>query len=196
MLIGAMNHPKFDVISEIRWMAGMGLDFVDVSLEPPLAASWRIDTGAIRRVLEEHNLKIVGHTAYYLPLASPFEEIRRAAVVECKRCLEKFGEMGAKWMNLHPDRNIPMHERAFWIERNLVSLHEMHETSKATGVKLMVENLPGSFNTVKELAELLDAVPELGLHLDIGHANLAVEYNTTDELVARFGSGGGGGRIA
>ena len=53
----------------------------------------------------------------------------------------------------------------------------------------MVENLPNcSFNTVKELAELLDPVPDLGLHLDIGHANLLVERNTTEELVAQLGS--------
>jgi sugar phosphate isomerase/epimerase len=188
MIIGAMNHPQQDVVAEIQWMAAMGLAFIDLSLEPPAAASWRVDIPAIKRVLADHNMKVVGHTAYYLPLASPFEEIRRAAVLECKRCLEKFGELGAKWMNLHAGRHVPMHDRAFWIERNLVSLHEMHDTSKATGVGLMVENLPGAYNTVKELAELLDPVPSLGLHLDIGHANLDVERNTTDELVGRFGN--------
>lgn len=187
MIIGAMNHPKHDVLSEIRWMGAMGLDFIDLSLEPPAAASWRVDTSTIRRTLGDFNMKVVGHTAYYLPFASPFEDIRKAAVSECKRCLEKFGDLGARWMNIHPDRHIPMHDRAFWIERNLVSLHEMHETSVATGVKLMIENLPGVFNTVKEMAEILDPIPGLGLHLDVGHANLQVAYNTTDELVARFG---------
>ena len=173
-------------MEEIRWMGAMGLDFVDLSLEPPGAASWRVDTGAIKRALGDLEMKVVGHTAYYLPLGSPFEEVRRAAVTECTRCLEKFGELGARWMNLHPDRHIPMHDRAFWVERNLVSVHELHETSRATGVGLMMENLPGSFNTVKELAELLDPVPAVGLHLDIGHANLQVECNTTEELIARF----------
>ncbi|MGN6367473.1 MAG: sugar phosphate isomerase/epimerase family protein [Phycisphaerae bacterium] len=187
MIIGAMNHPKEDVVKEIQWMAALGLEFIDLSLEPPAAASWRVKTKDIKKALDDHNMKVVGHTAYYLPFASPFEEIRKASVVECIRCLEKFAEVGAKWMNLHPDRNIPMHDRPFWIERNLVSLHEMHETSSKLGVGLMVENLPAAFNTVKELAELLDPVPDLGLHLDIGHANLHVERNTTEELVARFG---------
>jgi sugar phosphate isomerase/epimerase len=52
----------------------------------------------------------------------------------------------------------------------------------------MIENLPGSFNTVKQLAELLDPLPELGLHLDIGHANLLTDYNTTDEMLKAYGS--------
>ena len=49
MLIGAMNHPAEDVVREIKWMAELGLDFVDLTLEPPAAASWRVDTKAIRR---------------------------------------------------------------------------------------------------------------------------------------------------
>jgi len=187
MLIGAMNHPKHDVLEEIRWMAGMGLDFIDLSLEPPSAASWLINAPEIRRVLQGHGMKVVGHTAYYLPLASPFEEIRQAAVIECKRCLEKFSEVGARWMNLHPDRNIPMHDRHFWVERNLVSLRDLQEKSREVGVGLMLENLPGTFNRAKEMAELLDPIPALGLHLDIGHANLQVERNATEELLAHFG---------
>ena len=41
MLIGTMNHPAHDVLDEIEWMAGMGMQFVDLTLEPPAAASWR-----------------------------------------------------------------------------------------------------------------------------------------------------------
>jgi sugar phosphate isomerase/epimerase len=55
------------------------------------------------------------------------------------------------------------------------------------GVGLMIENLPGSFNTPRQMSELLDPIPELGLHLDIGHANLLVDHNTTDELLTSYG---------
>jgi sugar phosphate isomerase/epimerase len=51
----------------------------------------------------------------------------------------------------------------------------------------MIENLPGSFNNVRQVSELLDPIPELGLHLDIGHSNLLVERNTADELLAAYG---------
>jgi len=186
MLIGAMNHPQNDLLSEIAWMKKLNLDFIDISLEPPLAASWRIDPHEMRAALDDVGMTCVGHTAFYLPFASPFESIRKAAVAEAIDCLEAFAVLGAKYMNLHPDRFIPMHSRKFWVERNLVSLHELHDASKQLGVALMIENLPGCFNTVKELAELLDEVPDLGLHLDIGHSNLQVPYNTADELIARW----------
>ena len=94
-----MNHPRRDVLKEIDWIAQMGLEFVDLTLEPPVAATWKVNPPAIRRALDKHGLAVVGHTAYYLPLASPFESVRRAAVDELKKCVEVFSEVGAAWMN-------------------------------------------------------------------------------------------------
>ncbi len=188
MLIGAMNYPGEDPVREIEWIAEMGLEFVDLTLEPPCAASWLVDAGRIRNALEAHRLPVVGHTAFYLPLASAFEELRKAAVVELNRCLEKFAEIGARWMNVHPDRYTPMHERPFFIQRNIESLNEVIECGKRVGVGVMIENLPGDFNSAPQLGELLDPLPELGLHLDIGHANLIVPHNTTGEILGAYGS--------
>src|SRR5579883_974265 len=158
MLIGTMNHPARDVLAEIDWVAGMGFDFIDLTLEPPQAAVWKLDVEAVRKALERHKLKVVGHTAYYLPLASPFESVRRAAVEECKACLLAFAKLGARWMNLHPDGNAPLHPREFVIERNLQSLRELLVTARECGVGLMIENLPGRFNTVRQLGPILDVL--------------------------------------
>jgi sugar phosphate isomerase/epimerase len=187
MLIGTMNHPERNVLDEIAWMAEMGMEFIDLSLEPPASASWKIDTRAIRNALERANMKVVGHTAWYLPMASAIPEIRAAAVVELKRCLNKFAEVGAKWMNIHPDRHTPWHDRQFYIEQNLRTFHDLLPESERCGVGLMVENLPGDYNSAPQLGDLLNAMPELGLHLDIGHANLQVPHNTTAEILAAHG---------
>jgi sugar phosphate isomerase/epimerase len=183
-----MNHPAQDPLREIEWMAEMGLEFVDFTIEPPAAASWRINPRAIRNALDRLGMRVVGHTAFYLPMASPYEEVRCAAVNELRRCLELFSEMGASWMNLHPDRHAPMHDRGFYIRRNLETIGELLPVAKRLGVGMMVENLPGDFNSAPQLGELLEPLPELGLHLDIGHANLLVPYNTTDEILAAYGT--------
>lgn len=188
MLIGAMNHPAANVLDEIRWMAELNLEFIDLTLEPPGAGSWQVDTGQIRRALDDHGLQVVGHTAYYLPFASAFEGVRKAAVEELKQCLDRFAELGARWMNLHPDRHAPMHSRSFYIQRNLDSLHELQEHAESVGVGLMIENLPGDFNSAPQLGELLEPMPKLGLHLDIGHANLIVPHNTTGEILQAWGA--------
>jgi sugar phosphate isomerase/epimerase len=188
MLIGTMNHPGKDVVAEIRWMAEIGFEFVDLTIEPPKADVRRLDLKTISEALRTTHLQIVGHTAYYLPICSPFESLRRAAVEELKLCMRAFAELGAAWMNLHPDSTAPMHDRKYLIQQNLKSLQELLPLSRQTGVGLMIENLPGSFNTVSQLSEILDAIPEVGLHLDIGHANLMVRANTTDELLAAYGN--------
>jgi sugar phosphate isomerase/epimerase len=188
VLIGAMNHPANDVLQEIEWIAGMGLGFIDLTLEPPMAASWRVDRAAIRQALERHQLAVVGHTAYYLPIASGIEEIRRASLEELRRCVDVFAALGARWMNIHPDRHAPMHDRGFFVRKNITTLRELLPYATERGVGLMVENLPGDFNTAQQLSELLDPFPELGLHLDIGHANLLVVHSTVDELLREYGA--------
>jgi sugar phosphate isomerase/epimerase len=80
-----------------------------------------------------------------------------------------------------------MHDRPFFIRRNIESLVEMQEHADKAGVGLMIENLPGEFNNAAQLGDLLDALPKLGLHLDIGHANLMVPRNTTEEILDRYG---------
>jgi sugar phosphate isomerase/epimerase len=181
-----MNHPANDVLLEIEWMAKLGMDFIDLTLEPPAAASWRVDPHAIRRALEHYNMDVVGHTAFYLPLASPIEEIRQAAVEELRRCLDAFRIVGARWMNIHPDR-APMHDRPFYIAKNVQSLRELLPHADRCGVGLMIENLPGEYNTAAQLGEILDQTPQVGLHLDIGHTNLMVPFNTAEEILAAYG---------
>jgi sugar phosphate isomerase/epimerase len=188
MLIGAMNHPARDIVQEIEWMAEMNLDFIDLTIEPPVAAPHRINAASIHDTIEGHGMQVVGHTAYYLPLANPFESIRRAAVEELKKCMEIFSKLGVEWMNVHPDRNAPMHDRGFVIARNLLSLRELIQTGRDCGVGLMIENLPGQFNSARQLGELLDPLPEVGLHLDIGHCNLLTDFNTADEVLSAYGS--------
>jgi sugar phosphate isomerase/epimerase len=187
MQIGAMNNPGSDLFQELEWMAKMKLDFIDLTLEPPMAPVWRLDPHRVKRAINDLGLGVVGHTAFYLPLACPFESIRRACVDELKRCIEFFAVVGSKWMNLHPDRHAPLHDRAFVIAGNLKTIEELLPMSRSHGVGLMVENLPGAFNNVQQLGEILDVIPEVGLHLDIGHANLMVETNTAEEIIQRYG---------
>lgn len=187
MKIGAMNHPGRDVVSELRWMAELKLDFVDLTLEPPAACSSVIDIPQIKRALRDSGLGVVGHTAYYLPFCSPFKALRKAATEEFKRCCEIFGELGAKWVNVHPDRHAPFHDRAFMVEMNLECFSETLPVARAAGVGIMIENLPGHYNTPAELGWFLDRMPELGVHLDIGHSNLNVAVNTCPEICAAYG---------
>lgn len=188
MKIGAMNHPARNPAEEIRRFADMGFDFIDLTLEPPGAGWWQCDVKTVKKALAETGMGVVGHTAYYLPIAHPFEEVRRAAVEAFRNSIRVFSEIGAQAMNVHPDAYAPMHDRSYVIGRNLQSLGEVMEAAEGTGVRVMVENLPRNFNTAEQLGELLDPLPQLGLHLDIGHTELMVKTSSADEIIERFAS--------
>lgn len=187
MQIGAMNNPQRDPLSEIQMVAGMGLDFIDLTLEPPAAAHRCVDARRIREALQREGLAAVGHTPYYLPIGNPYESLRRAAVEELRQCLRVFAEIGVSLVNVHPDRWAPMHKRDFVVARNRESLAELLEQAERLGQTLMLENIPGGFNNSAELGELLDPLPQLGLHLDIGHANLRVAANTAPQILRAYG---------
>jgi sugar phosphate isomerase/epimerase len=187
MKVGAMNHPRKRPEEEIRWMAEFGLDFIDLTLEPPGAFAGTIDIPGLRRLLEETGLGIVGHTAPYLPLGHPYKEVRQAAVREFLRCAEVFAELGAQSMSIHPDPHAPMQDRAFTIAANLESLREMLEPCRRLGIIMMIENIHGGFNTLEEMGELLTPIPGLGLHLDIGHCNLEGGENTAESILDAWG---------
>jgi sugar phosphate isomerase/epimerase len=188
MLIGTMNHPSRDIFEEMQWMADVGMEFIDMTLEPPRNASWMVDTERVRTALDRHRFQIVGHTPFYLPIASAIDEVRRGAVAELRRCLRVFSELGAKWMNIHPDHYTPFHDRPFFVQRNIDSLKELHADSERYGVGLMIENLPGNFNSAQQMGDLLDPLPWLGLHLDFGHSNLLVPRNTAVEMLEQYGA--------
>src|SRR4051812_47516335 len=186
MQVGAMNHPGEPLHREVAWMAELKLDFIDLTLEPPAAATWQLRPNEVSTLLRDHGLGVIGHTAYYLPIASSFESVRRAAIDELKRALEFFAAIGVKWMNVHPDGHAPFTDEPTVVQRNIASLRELAEFARPLGLGVMLENVPGRFNSVAQLAPIFDAVPAAGVHLDIGHCNLHVAKSTAAELITRF----------
>ncbi len=186
MQIGAMNNPSESLQSELAWMSELKLDFIDLTLEPPAAATWKLKPAEVRQWLADAGLGVIGHTAYYLPIASNFPNLRKAAIEELKRAVEFFAELNCPWMNIHPDGHAPFTDEGIVVRRNIEALAEIVDFARPFKVGIMLENVPGRFNSVTQLAPIFAGVPELGMHLDIGHSNLAVTQNTAPELISYF----------
>ena len=80
MQIGLMNNPRTDPIAEIEFIASNGLDFIDLTLEFPATHIDVIRKDDVLKAIKTSGLSVVGHTAYYLPFASPINALRDAAV--------------------------------------------------------------------------------------------------------------------
>jgi sugar phosphate isomerase/epimerase len=184
MQLGLMNNPARDPLKEIARIAELGFAFVDLTLEPPLARADQVDAVKIRSALERHGLGVVGHTAYYLPFGSAFDAIHAAAVEEAERCLHVFADVGASLMNLHLDCRVPGHDIAFINRRNVRAIEQLLPAADRLGIRLMVENTEG--DDADALAPVLDPLPTVGLHLDIGHANIRTAKSLAPSLLARY----------
>ena len=186
MLYGAMNNPMIDVVQEIQVFADLGFDFIDLTLEPEETYSATINVRKVARTLEESKMKAVGHTAWYLPVASAYPELRETAMKELERCLRVFRDLGVDKMNLHPFVRVPLHSEEWIIGQNVEALARLVDLGKKYKVEIMLENMP-NFSRVSQMKPILDAVPDAGLLLDVGHANLDTPYNRSEELLAHFG---------
>jgi sugar phosphate isomerase/epimerase len=188
MQIGAMNHPARDPVAEIDWIGDHGFDSVDFTLEPPAADPDQIDVAAIRAALDRHNLGVVGHTAYYLPLASPFASIRQACLGEFRKALKAAHQIGATVMNTHFDK-----PPKFFTDRQIVGWHVevlglLCEEAAGVGVAIVLEHVPfGGANQLELIERILEGVPLLRFHLDSGHAKLERGQDRWNEYIDRFG---------
>jgi sugar phosphate isomerase/epimerase len=188
MLVGAMNFPGRSVLKEIHRISEDGFDFVDLTIEPPVA--WKADGKEVGGLISDLGLKAVGHTAYYLPIASPWPEMQQLARDLFRHGLDLFADAGVTLVNVHPDQRVPLHTKDQVRTRNAEAIALLAQDAAQREIQLMVENLDRMFATVADLAPILEMTPELGFHLDIGHANLRLgigEPNRAAGLLKEFG---------
>jgi sugar phosphate isomerase/epimerase len=188
MKLGLMNHPGRPVEDELRAIAAAGFEFVDLTLEPP--AAWPVDGAEIGGLLSELGLGVVGHTSPHLPIASPFDELRKTAHELLRHCFAAFAQLGAELVNVHPDPMPSVIPPGDVITRNAEAVAALADDASAAGVQLMVENMGRSFATAEQLRPVLAAAPRALFHLDVGHANIGrrpEHPNRAADLVEAFG---------
>jgi sugar phosphate isomerase/epimerase len=168
VLLGLMNDPSRPLAAELERIASLGFRLVDLTLEPQ--GAWPVDAAEVRRMLDANGLEAVGHTAPFLPLASAYPELERAARDLYVRTCEVFAEIGIFLVNLHPANRGLRGKDA--VVQNAEAVAEVAARAAELGQEIMVENMGGAFGTPDELGPLLDAAPNVRFHLDVGHANI------------------------
>jgi sugar phosphate isomerase/epimerase len=187
MKLGMMNNPRFELCGEIAWAKKNGFDYLDLTLEPPAFHAAKFKLPEVKGALREWGLGIVGHTAYYLPIASPYDSLRQAALEEMHWALRVFAELGASTVTIHPDKSIAFAlSPKEVLQKNLESLEKIFRLAEPLGLRILIENMDRTFNNVEQIREALDRIPRLGFHLDVGHANLNVEQNRTAKFLQAF----------
>jgi sugar phosphate isomerase/epimerase len=184
MQIGLMNNPRTDPVAEIEFVASNAFDFIDLTLEYPAAHIDVIQEQDVLKALETAGIPVVGHTAFYLPFASPINALRDAAVGDVIKTLDFFRKAGAKIVTVHPDPGRGNADSQATIGLNALSFKIISDEARKRDISIVVENTPGLFSSVEPLKSVLNSLPGMGFHLDVGHA--FVGRNRFNQILSAF----------
>ncbi|MFO7966385.1 MAG: sugar phosphate isomerase/epimerase family protein [Archaeoglobaceae archaeon] len=185
MQIGVMNHPNIDLLEEIEWISRNGFDFIDLTIEPLKA--YDFDVQSVRSALKEFNLDVIGHTNPFLPFILPIESIRETCLEEFTKYIDIFVQLGVDKVNIHPSYHAPFFTTRDKVDANIYFLQEVNKICESEGVTLMLENFVAPFDSPDTFSRIIEEVPELKIHLDVGHCNIDQEENLTYAFFKEFG---------
>jgi sugar phosphate isomerase/epimerase len=185
MKIGVMNNPRYDIENEIEWIGKNNFDFIDFTIEPLKA--YEVDIKKVKKSLENFNLEAIGHTNPFLPSIFPIQSIRKACLDEFRKYVDIFSKLGITFMNVHPYYNAPLLSDNEKIEVNIQFLQQVEKLCKEKGITLMLENYIKPFDTPEVFTKIIEEIPDLKIHLDVGHCNINQDKNLTEAFFQRFG---------
>jgi len=170
---GAMNHPGNDLYEQIRVFKKVGFDFIDLTLEPPATHFSVLNPREVKRLLLDVGLELVCHTAYYIPIASPIPALRVASFEELKSTVQMSADLGATIMNVHycPQASfMPLSNVVGW---HVEVLRPLSEYARDLGITVVLENVAiKDKSQYSGISDILNKAPLVGMHLDIGHAQI------------------------
>ena len=184
MKIGFLNHPRKDIIEEIEWIGKNKFDFVDLFIEEDMAVPEKINIAKVKKTLKKYNIATVGHTAWYLPIGSPVKSLRKAAVSEAERTFPLFSKLGVKHVTIHskwPPNMFTAKEGIFF---QAESLKAIVKSARQYNLNIILEPGDSPRDNLENIAKILDNVPGLYFHLDIGHASL--QKRKPEQFIKKF----------
>lgn len=175
---GLMANPTVDILDEIKRIAALGFDFVEITFEPPMHTPELImsKSSEILKLLDQYHIFLVGHFTWWAEFGSSFKSVRQAWIYEHKKSMEVAARLGIAKINIHLN-NCEMgiddaRLRKAFLDRYVESCRELVAEAKKFDIKLMIENSDMSKLTEKDMVYVLKNVKDLKFHLDVGHAML------------------------
>ena len=179
MRFGAMNFPVRPVLSEIESLGGLGMDYIELAMDPPLAHhnTLREQKQQIRKLLRDKGLGLVCHLPTFVHTADLTDGIRRASLEETLGALQTAAELGAEKVVCHPSYIGGL--AVFVIEQAkslaMDAFAQVARRAAELDITVCVENmLPKSaaFVEPEDFAPVFQQFPHFRWVFDVGHAHL------------------------
>ena len=195
MKFGAMNFPVRPVVSEIVAVAQMGMDFVEMAMDPPQCHFSRIKEQrvSIMNTLREQELDLVCHMPTFVHTADLAQSIRCASVAEIINSLEAAADLESSKIVLHPGviKGMALHVLDQAMDLAMESLAQIARRAREVGMQVCIENMftgTGPFIEPADFRPVFESFPEFRLVLDIGHAHIGDDRgDRVQRFIARWG---------
>jgi sugar phosphate isomerase/epimerase len=197
MLFGATNNPLRPLADEIKTLAILGFDYLELCLDPPEGLPETIRARELMAILDGVGLNVaVAHLPASVWLADIYESIRQASVMEVIKSLDLCARLPVHKAVLHPGyftgliRSVPDLGR----KHAVASLESILSAARERQVMICLENMfprTGYLFRPNEMGDILEHYPELMMTLDISHAAISAPAGQTAALIET-----GGDRIA
>jgi len=179
MFYGAMNSPLRPILDEVKAIAELKFDYLELAMDPPYCDSKNLkkQKRGIQESLAQHDMELVCHLPTFLSTADLTDRLRQASIDETLTSLEVAAEIEPLKVVLHPSYMmglgafLPELARAHAIE----SLEIIVEKAHSLGLCLCLENMfPRSQWLInpEEFVDILAKFPTVNLLLDIAHAHI------------------------
>ncbi len=173
MKVGFPNNPRKNIMSEIMWIAESGFDYVEIFIEPDNDKLFTRDLiKKVNYMLDYFGLERMGHTACYLPIGSPFKELRDTSISIIKKQLEVFTELDCEKVVVHASWPPGLFTEEEGIKFQIESLQEIAAYAGQLKVKLLFESLNTLYDTKENIQKILAGNSEIEFLADIGHLNV------------------------
>lgn len=191
MIYGATNNPLRPLIGEIKSLAALGFDYLELCMDPPNCLPEVLRTGMaeVLSALNNEGLRLhVVHLPTFIWLADVYSSIREASLNEVFKALDLGAEFGVKKAVLHPGylTGLMSFTPDMGKQYAAYSLDKIFERSAGLDIMLCLENMfprAGHMYRPEEFAEVLGRNPGLMMTLDLGHANIRAPKNQAAAFV-------------
>jgi sugar phosphate isomerase/epimerase len=179
MLYGAMNSPLRPVFQELEEIAGLGFDYLELTMDPPHAHHSFIaeNTRELVKALERSGMALVCHLPTFVSTADLTESLREASIQETILSLRTASALKPLKVVLHPSvirglgAMVMDQSRKYAME----AIDRILEEGDRLSLSICVENMfPRSLSLVHpgDFDFLFERYPAARLTLDTGHAHI------------------------
>ena len=177
---GYLTNPSKEILSELNKAKKLGVDCVELGLEPPLGTVNVLDEKRVRMksFIEKNKFFVLGHSAYWGEYGSFYPQVRYAWIIEAKKQIAFVGTFKARKFVIHSKASgmetASGKSKKQVLNNYILSLNELCEHASAFGMKLVLENMPpgSSIYDSGDIGYIAKKVPDIGIHIDIAHAFL------------------------